>query len=90
VIAEVRTNQLFVTDVASKLEQIQELINRLISRFGKYDRGAHRGSVRYLRKSLGVKLGGADLRAQRGGTGGIKSMVRIALRLQQLWQCGRQ
>ena len=29
VIAEVRTNQLFVTDVASKLEQVQELIGKI-------------------------------------------------------------
>ena len=28
-IAEIRTNQLFVTDIASKLEQVQDLINKL-------------------------------------------------------------
>jgi len=42
-------------------------------------------------KSLGVKLGAADLRAQRGGTGGyqINGSDSVALG-SKLWQCGRQ
>lgn len=73
VIAEARTNQLFVTDVASKLEQIQELI-------GKIDVAVRQVLIEAriveasdtFGKSLGVKLGAADLRAQRGGTGGYQ------------------
>ena len=71
VIYEVRTNQLFVSDIPSKLEEIQTLISKIDipvrqvlieariveadDRFGK---------------SLGVKLGASDLRGIRGGVPG--------------------
>jgi type IV pilus assembly protein PilQ len=73
VIAEPRTNQLFVTDIASKLQEIQALISKLDipvrqvlieariveadDRFGK---------------SLGARLGGSDLRGLRGGDPGYR------------------
>jgi type IV pilus assembly protein PilQ len=71
VIAEPRTNQLFVTDIPSKLEQVQELI-------GKLDVAARQVMIEAriveasdtFGKSLGVKLGATDLRAQQGGDGG--------------------
>ena len=73
VIAEARTNQLFVTDVASKLEQVQELINKIdipVRQVLIEARIVEASDT--FGKSLGVKLGGADLRAQRGGTGGYQ------------------
>ncbi|MBL0090086.1 MAG: type IV pilus secretin PilQ [Ideonella sp.] len=70
-IFESRTNQLFVTDIPSKLEEVQALINkidipvrqvlieaRIVEADDKFGR------------SLGVKLGAADLRASAGGTPG--------------------
>ena len=71
VIYETRTNQLFVSDVPSKLEEIQTMITkidipvrqvlieaRIVIADDKFGR------------SLGVKLGGSDLRGLRGGTPG--------------------
>ena len=71
VIFETRTNQLFVTDIPSKLEEIQALIAkidipvrqvlieaRIVEADDKFGR------------NLGVKLGGADLRGIRGGIPG--------------------
>jgi len=71
VIFETRTNQLFVSDVPSKLEEIQAMITkidipvrqvlieaRIVIADDKFGR------------SLGVKLGGSDLRGLRGGTPG--------------------
>lgn len=71
VIAEPRTNQLFVTDIPSKLEQVQQLI-------GKLDIAVRQVLIEAriveatdtFGKSLGVKLGGVDARAQMGGDGG--------------------
>jgi type IV pilus assembly protein PilQ len=81
VISEARTNQLFVTDIASTLERVQELI-------GKLDVPARQVLIEAriveasdtFGKSLGVKLGGSDLRAQMGGDGGyaLGSGNRIA------------
>ncbi len=81
VISEARTNQLFVTDIASVLERVQELI-------GKLDVPARQVLIEAriveasdtFGKSLGVKLGGSDLRAQMGGDGGyaLGSGNRIA------------
>ena len=73
VIAEPRTNQLFVTDIPSKLEQVQQLI-------GKLDVAVRQVLIEAriveatdtFGKSLGVKLGGLDLRAQRGGDAGYQ------------------
>lgn len=73
VIAEPRTNQLFVTDIPSKLEQIQQLIAKLdiAVRQVLIEARIVEASDTFG-KSLGVKLGGADLRAQRGGDGGYQ------------------
>jgi type IV pilus assembly protein PilQ len=73
VIAEPRTNQLFVTDIGSRLEQVQDLI-------GKLDIAVRQVLIEAriveasdtFGKSLGVRLGGVDLRTHnaRGGTPG--------------------
>lgn len=71
VISEARTNQLFVTDVASKLEQVQQLITKLdipVRQVLIEARIVEASDT--FGKSLGVKLGGTDLRAQQGGDGG--------------------
>ncbi len=71
VISESRTNQLFVTDVPSKLEEIQSLIAKIDipvrqvlieARIVEADDSFGR--------ALGVKLGGVDLRGVRGGIPG--------------------
>ena len=72
VIYEARTNQLFVSDIPSKLEEIQAMITkidipvrqvlieaRIVEADDKFGR------------SLGVKLGGSDLRGVRGGVAGV-------------------
>jgi type IV pilus assembly protein PilQ len=71
VIAEVRTNQLFVTDIASKLEQVQALI-------AKVDIPVRQVLIEAriveaddtFGRALGVKLGGNDLRGPQGGIPG--------------------
>ncbi len=71
VIAEPRTNQLFVSDVSSRLEAVQDMIRKLDI--------AVRQVVIEARiveaddkfgKSIGVRLGGSDLRGVRGGDSG--------------------
>ncbi|OGA95941.1 MAG: secretin [Burkholderiales bacterium RIFCSPHIGHO2_12_FULL_61_11] len=73
VIAEPRTNQLFVTDIPSKLEQVQSLIAQLdvAVRQVLIEARIVEASDTFG-KSLGVKLGGLDLRAQRGGDAGYQ------------------
>jgi type IV pilus assembly protein PilQ len=73
VIAEPRTNQLFVTDIPSKLEQVQQLIAKLdiAVRQVLIEARIVEASDTFG-KSLGVKLGGSDLRAQKGGDGGYQ------------------
>jgi type IV pilus assembly protein PilQ len=73
VISEPRTNQLFVTDIPSKLEQVQQLIVKLdiAVRQVLIEARIVEASDTFG-KSLGVKLGGADLRAQNGGDGGYQ------------------
>jgi type IV pilus assembly protein PilQ len=71
VIAEVRTNQLFVTDIASKLDQVQGLI-------AKVDVPVRQVLIEAriveaddtFGRALGVKLGGNDLRGLQGGVPG--------------------
>lgn len=73
VISEARTNQLFVTDIASKLEQVQQLIAKLdipVRQVLIEARIVEASDT--FGKSLGVKLGGNDLRAQNGGNGGYQ------------------
>jgi type IV pilus assembly protein PilQ len=71
VLSEPRTNQLFITDIPSKLEEIQGLIAKIDvptrqvlieARIVEADDSFGR--------SLGVKLGGNDLRGIRGGIPG--------------------
>lgn len=81
VIAEPRTNQIFVTDIPSKLEQVQALIAKLdvAVRQVMIEARIVEASDTFG-KSLGVKLGGTDLRANKGGDGGyqISGNDRIA------------
>jgi type IV pilus assembly protein PilQ len=71
VISEARTNQLFVTDIPAKLEEIASLI-------AKIDVPARQVMIEAriieaddkFGKELGAKLGFADLRTLRGGTTG--------------------
>ena len=71
VIFETRTNQLFVSDIPSKLEEIQSLI-------GKIDIPVRQVLIEAriveaddsFGRALGVKLGSTDLRGVRGGTPG--------------------
>ena len=82
VIAEPRTNQLFVTDIPVKLESVQQLI-------GKLDIPVRQVLIEAriveasdtFGKSLGVRLGGSDLRGVRGGDPGysLSGSNRIAL-----------
>ena len=71
VVFETRTNQLFVSDIPSKLEEIQQLIAKIDipvrqvlieSRLVIADESFGR--------SLGVRIGGSDLRGVRGGVPG--------------------
>jgi type IV pilus assembly protein PilQ len=73
VIAEARTNQLFVTDIGSKLEQIKQMITKIdipVRQVLIEARIVEASDT--FGKSLGVKLGGTDLRAQNGGDGGYQ------------------
>jgi type IV pilus assembly protein PilQ len=71
VIFEQRTNQLFVSDIPSKLEEIQAMI-------GKIDIPVRQVLIEAriviaddrFGRSLGVKLGFADLRTSKGGVSG--------------------
>ncbi|MFC7459739.1 type IV pilus secretin PilQ [Hydrogenophaga defluvii] len=82
VIVEPRTNQLFVTDIPSRLEQVQELLAKIDipvrqvmieARIVEADDNFSR--------SLGVRLGGSDLRGVRGGDAGyaVGGGNRVAL-----------
>lgn len=71
VIPELRTNQLFVTDIPSRLTQVQELITKLdipVRQVMIEARIVEANDT--FGKSLGVRLGGADLRGVRGGEAG--------------------
>jgi type IV pilus assembly protein PilQ len=71
--ADKRTNQLFVTDVPSRLEQVQLLIQKL-------DVPVRQVMIEVrivtasddFNKSLGVKLGASDLRSAQNGLGGYQ------------------
>ena len=73
VIAEPRTNQLFITDVAIKLDQVAQLIAKVdvpVRQVLIEARIVEASSD--FAKNLGVKLGGLDLRAAKGGEGGFQ------------------
>ncbi|MEN9780358.1 MAG: putative Fimbrial assembly protein pilQ precursor, secretin family, partial [Pseudomonadota bacterium] len=71
VIAEPRTNQVFVTDISSKLEDVAGLIAKLDipQRQVLIEARIVEASDTFGR-SLGVKLGSSDLRGVRGGDAG--------------------
>jgi len=70
-IAEPRTNQLFVTDTPAKLEEVRLLLASLDVAVRQVLIEARIVEARdSFGRSLGVRLGGTDLRANRGGDGG--------------------
>lgn len=75
VISEPRTNQLFVTDIPSKLEQVQQLISKLDIpvRQVLIEARIVEASDSFGR-SLGARLGGSDLRGVRGGEPGYPAV----------------
>ncbi len=71
VVFDVRTNQLFVTDIPSKLEEIQGLISKIDTAVRQVMIEARIVEASdTFGKSLGVRLGGSDLRGTRGGVPG--------------------
>jgi type IV pilus assembly protein PilQ len=72
VVAEPRTNQLFITDVPTKLEEVQNLISKLDVpvRQVMIEARIVEASDQFG-KSLGAKLGANDLRGVRGGDAGF-------------------
>jgi type IV pilus assembly protein PilQ len=85
VISEPRTNQLFVTDIPAKLEQVQEMIAKLDIAVRQVIIEARIVEADdTFGKSLGVKWGGSDLTGVRGGqagtqvTGGANGGNRLA------------
>jgi type IV pilus assembly protein PilQ len=81
-VAEPRTNQLFVSDIPSRLQQIADLISKLDVpvRQVLIEARIVEADDKFSR-SLGVRLGGADLRGVRGGDAGysIGGKNRVAL-----------
>jgi len=72
-IAEPRTNQLFVTDTAAKLAEVQALLANLDKPVRQVLIEARIVEAQdTFGRALGVRLGGGDLRAQRGGDGGYR------------------
>jgi type IV pilus assembly protein PilQ len=71
IVAEPRTNQLFISDIPSKLEEIQSLLSKLDVpvRQVMIEARIVEASDQFG-KSLGVKLGANDLRGTRGGDAG--------------------
>ena len=81
-IAEPRTNQLFVTDTPSKLEEVRQLLLNLDVPVRQVLIEARIVEARdTFGRSLGMRLGGGDLRASAGGDGGygIGGGNRLAL-----------
>ena len=82
VIYETRTNQLFVSDIPYKLEEIQSLINKIdipVRQVLIEARIVEANDT--FGRSLGVKLGGSDMRGLRGGVPGynVASDNRVAV-----------
>jgi type IV pilus assembly protein PilQ len=79
VISDQRTNQLFVTDIPSKLEEIQSLIGRIDIPVRQVLIEARIvEATDTFGKSLGAKLGFNDLRGVRGGVPGWGGSNRVA------------
>ena len=71
-IAEVRTNQLFVTDIATKIDQVQQLIAKLdipVRQVLIEARIVEASDT--FGKSLGVRLGATDVQSTNGANGGF-------------------
>ena len=70
-IIEPRTNQVFVTDIASKLEEVRKLIQKtdVATKQVLIEARIVEASDQFTR-NLGAKLGFADMRAIRGGDAG--------------------
>ena len=81
-IIDPRTNQLFVTDIASKIEDIRKLIQKtdVASKQVLIEARLVEANDGFSR-NLGAKLGFADLRTLRGGDSGwqVKGNERIAI-----------
>jgi type IV pilus assembly protein PilQ len=81
-IIDPRTNQLFVTDVASKIEDIRKLIQKtdVASKQVLIEARLVEANDGFSR-NLGAKLGFADLRTLRGGDSGwqVKGNERVAI-----------
>jgi type IV pilus assembly protein PilQ len=68
---DVRTNQLFITDVPSKLEDVQAMIARIDTPVRQVQIEARIVEANdTFGRSLGVRLGASDLRGIRGGVPG--------------------
>ncbi len=71
VISEPRTNQIFVSDVATRLEAVQDMIRKLDIPVRQVVIEARIVEADdKFGKSIGVRLGGSDLRGARGGDAG--------------------
>lgn len=82
VIADARTNQVFVTDVAARLDSVRDYIRRIDTSKRQVMIQARIVEAREgFGKTLGVRLGGADLRGVRGGDAGyaVGGGNRVAL-----------
>jgi type IV pilus assembly protein PilQ len=77
-----RTNQLFVTDIASKLEEIRKLIQKtdIASKQVLIEARIVEADDKFS-KNLGAKLGFTDLRTLRGGDTGWQISRRSSARL---------
>lgn len=77
-----RTNQVFVTDVATRLQAVRDYIQRIDTPKKQVMIQARIVEAREgFSRSLGVRLGGADLRSVRGGDAGYSmgGGARVAL-----------
>ena len=71
VIAEPRTNQIFVTDIADRIEKVQDLLSKLdVSVRQVLIEARIVEASDTFGRSIGARLGGSDLRGIRGGTAG--------------------
>ena len=74
VISEMRTNQLFVTDIPSKLEEIGQMITKIDIPVRQVMIEARIVEAEdTFGRALGVKLGANDLRGVRGGVPGVNA-----------------
>ncbi|MEY2653645.1 MAG: hypothetical protein RLZZ524_673 [Pseudomonadota bacterium] len=80
VVYETRTNQLFVTDIPSKLEEVAQLIAKIDVPVRQVMIEARIvEAVDTFGRTLGVKLGATDLRGVNGGTPGWGGNTRVAV-----------